>query len=453
MQEFDVVVIGGGSAGLKVTRVAAKQGHKVAVAEERELGGECFWAGCVPTKAMIRSAQVWQLVQNAERFGIQAKDVHSDFAQAMAYKDRAVRAVGGDPNSDAGLSKMGGKLFRSHAVMEGTHEVRIGNEVVRGKNIVLATGTVPAVPPVPGLAEAGYITNRETVHLTSLPKRIVVLGGGVIGLEFAQTFRRFGAEVTIIELGTHLLPKEDPEVAALARGFLEREGLRILTNTQVTKVTKEGTAKRLEIVQSGQHQTLLCDEILVAAGRKAAIGSLQLERTGLAIERNYLKVDPFLRTSVPHIYAPGDIHGGYLFTHVASYEGKITAHNLFDSDPIPVDYRVIPRCTFLDPEIASIGITEAEAQAADIPYRVLRVDLADMDRSILNGSPEGLVKILVNPKEGQILGAHLIGHEVSSLIAEIALCMQNNLPIKAIADTMHAYPSFPEAIEAAALQF
>ncbi len=453
MQNFDLVVIGGGSAGLKTARVVAKQGYRVAVAEERELGGECFWAGCVPTKAMIRSAQVWRMVQNAERFGIKATDVHARFAQAMAFKDQAMRKIGGYPNSDAGLAKMGGRLFRSHATLEGGREIRVGGEVIRGEKIVLATGTVPAVPPVPGLVEAGYITNREATSLTSLPKRLVVLGGGVIGLEFAQTFRRFGAEVTVIELGAQILPREDREVAELAHGFLEREGIRILTATLVTKVGRQGSEKRLEISQNGVMSTLFCDEILVATGRKAATASLQLESVGLALERNYLKVDAQLRTSVPHIFAPGDIHGGYLFTHVASYEGKITAHNLYSPQPIEVDYRVIPRCTFIDPEIASIGVTEAEAERGDVPFRVLRVDLADMDRPILHGSDEGLVKIIVEERDGRILGAHIIGHEASSLIAEIAVCMQNDLPISAIANTMHAYPSFPEAIEAAALRY
>lgn len=453
MQEFDLIVIGGGSAGLKVARVVAKQGYRVAVAEERELGGECFWAGCVPTKAMIRSAQVWQMVQNAERFGIKTTDVSASFTQAMAYKNRVMLEVEGDPHSDAGLSKMGTQLFRSHAALEGLHEVRVGSEVIHGKKIVLATGTVPATPPVPGLVETGFITNREATSLTSLPKRLVVLGAGAIGLEFAQAFRRFGAEVTVIELGVQILPREDKEVAELAQKYLEREGIRIFTLAQVTKIERDGANKRLEITENGSVHTLYCDEILVAVGREAATASLQLESVGLALERGYLKVDPYLRTSVPHIFAPGDIHGGYLFTHVASYEGKIAAHNLYSPKPLPIDYRVIPRCTFIDPEIASIGLTETEAEQAGVPFRVLRVDLADMDRHIMHGSPEGIVKILVDARDGQILGAHIIGHEASSLISEVAICMQNRLPISAISNTMHAYPSFPEAIEAAALQY
>lgn len=452
MKTFDLVVIGGGSAGLKAARVAGRQGYKVAVAEEKALGGECFWAGCVPTKAMIRAAQIWQLVSRAEEFGVHPAQVRTDFAEAMAFKDRAMREVGGDPDSDGGLSKLGGVLYRTHARFEGAHEVRMGDEVVRGEKIILATGTTPTVPPVPGLAEAGYLTNREIVYISSLPKRLVVLGAGVIGLEFAQTFRRFGSEVTVLELGNQILPREDVDIALAVRELLEKEGVRILTSTQLEKVERVGNEKHLTLKKGEEQKTLVCDEILVATGRKAAVGNLSLEATGLALERNYLKVDAYLRTALPHIYAPGDIHGAYLFTHVASYEGRISAQNAFGSTPTPVDYRVIPRATFLDPEIASVGLTEAEVVATGVPYKALRFDFEDLDRAILHGKKEGFVKLLVDARDGQILGGHILGHEASSLLGEIAVVMQNRLPISAISATMHAYPSFPEAIEAAALR-
>ena len=225
MQEFDLVVIGGGSAGLKAARTAAKLGRKVAMAEEREVGGECFWAGCVPTKAMVRAAEVWHTVRNSQEFGIHVDVTKAEFADAMAYKERAVRRVEGDsPSQDGGLGKMGGVFFKTRAHFEGPHEVRMGDEVVTGKQIIIATGTVPAVPPIPGLAETGFITNREAVHLESLPKRMVILGAGPIGLEFAQVFRRFGAEVTVLEREGCVLPREDEDIARLAAQFLTRRG-------------------------------------------------------------------------------------------------------------------------------------------------------------------------------------------------------------------------------------
>ncbi len=455
MQEFDLVVIGGGSAGLKAARTAARLGRTVALAEERELGGECFWAGCVPTKAMVRAAQVWHLVRRSHEFGIHVDVRKAEFANAMDYKANALRRIAGDGPMDGGLSRLGAAYFPLRATFEGPHEVRVGEEVIRGKQIILATGTVPSVPPIPGLEEAGFITNREAVNLQSLPKRLVVLGAGPIGLEFAQVFRRFGAEVMVLERAAHILPREDEEIAALTAGFLQEEGIRLLTDTAATKVEVihdgSGGPKRLHIRRNETDQTLDCDEILVATGRSAAIEGLNIEAAGVAFETKCVRVDHHLRTSVPHIWAAGDVSGGYLFTHVASYEGKLAAMNAFTDKPEPFDHRVVPRATYVDPEVASIGLTEREAREQGMEVVVHSFSFADLDRAILHGEPRGLVKLVVDELDGLLLGAHLTGPDASSILAELAVCMKNHLPVSAIADTMHAYPSFPEAVEAAAL--
>jgi pyruvate/2-oxoglutarate dehydrogenase complex dihydrolipoamide dehydrogenase (E3) component len=451
VQEFDLVVIGGGSAGLKAARVAARAGHRVAVAEEVELGGECHWAGCVPTKAMIRAAEVWHLVGRAPEFGVHAEIRKADFSEAMAYKDRAVHIVGGEGPVDAGLSQLGVAYFHMHASFEGQHDVRIGNAVLQAKNIILATGTVPNVPPIPGLREAGFLTNREAVSLTMLPKRLLVLGAGAIGLEFAQAFRRFGAEVTVVERLGQILPNEDSEIAALSAQYLREEGIRILTDTLATQVVPCGPSKRVTVSGPNGTEEIECDEILVATGRRAAVDNLNIEAAGLTLENGYLAVDSHLRTSVPHILAPGDVSGGSLFTHVASYEGRIAAHNAFSETPEATDYRVIPRCTFLDPEIASVGQTEAQAIAVGGRIAVYAFAFADLDRAILHGDMRGMVKIIAEAESGRILGGHIIGPYASSLLGEVAVAMRNDLPVSAIANTMHAYPTFPEAIEAAVL--
>ncbi len=455
MQKFDLVVIGGGSAGLKAARTAARMGRTVALAEERELGGECFWAGCVPTKAMVRAAQVWHLVRRAHEFGMQVDICRAEFADAMAYKARAVRRVAGDGPEDGGLSKLGASYFPARARFEGPHEVRIGQEVIRGQQILLATGTVPAVPPIPGLVETGFITNREAVSLETLPRRLVVLGAGPIGLEFAQVFRRFGAEVTVIEQGAQILPREDEEIAALVALFLREEGIRILTNAtaaSVSAIQSDGSkTRRVRVRQGNATQDIECEEILVATGRNAALEGLQIEAAGVAFNAKRVEIDPYLRTSVPHIWAAGDVTGGYLFTHVASYEGKLAALNAFTDKLEPFDDRVVPRATFVDPEVASIGLTERKAHEQGLRVRTHAFSFADLDRAILHGDARGLVKLVVDERDGQILGAHLTGPDASSVIAELAICMKSHLPVSAIADTMHAYPSFPEAVEAAAL--
>jgi pyruvate/2-oxoglutarate dehydrogenase complex dihydrolipoamide dehydrogenase (E3) component len=407
----------------------------------------------VPTKALVRAAQVWHLVREAHQFGIYAEVKRTDFGDAMRYKESVLKKVGGEGPSDAGLSRLGAAYYPHRAGFEDTHDVRVGTEVIRGRQIVVATGTVPAVPPIPGLAETGFITNREAVNLTSLPRRLVVLGAGPIGLEFAQVFRRFGSTVTVLERDRQILPREDAEVAQLAADFLGKEDIRILTSAQVEKVsrTESGSAKSVTVRHANTTEELICDEILVAAGREAAVEGLNIGAAGLDSDRRHILTDHYLRTNVPHIWAAGDITGGYLFTHVASYEGKLVAMNAFAEKPEPFDHRVVPRCTFIDPEVASIGVTEQEAQDGGRQVTTCTFQFANLDRAIIHNDARGVVKLVLDELDGQILGGHMIGPDASSIIAEIAICMRHHLPVSAIADTIHAYPSFPEAVEAAAL--
>lgn len=451
MESFDLVVIGGGSAGLKAARTAAKRGARVALAEERELGGECFWAGCVPTKAMVRAAEVWHLVRRAKEFGIHVEVTRADFAEAMAYKDRAVAQVGGEGEPDAGLGRMGVRYYPKHASFEEPHILRIGDETVHADRVILANGTMPAVPPIPGLEGTGYLTNREAVSLTSLPRSLIVLGAGPIGLEFGQVFRRFGAEVTVVEIAGQILPNEDADIAELVAGYLRNEGIHIRLHASAMEVRKTTGGKQVIIRTDTDVETLEVEEILVATGRYVAVEGLNLEAAGVDYTRRAITVDRFLRTNQPHIWAAGDANGGYLFTHVASFEGGLAAENAFGAAPKPADTYVVPRTTFVDPEVASIGYTEAGALAAGLDIVTHSFSFADLDRAILHGEARGLVKLVVEAHTGQIVGAHLVGPHASSILAEIALAMQHHLPVSAIAETMHAYPTFPEAVEAAAL--
>lgn len=453
MEFFDLVVIGGGSAGLKAARLAAQMGKRVAVAEERETGGECFWAGCVPTKALLRAAQVWQATQNTAPYGIRVKREHASFSEAMAYKTRKMREVGGEGPPDAGLSRLGAAFYPVCASFESANHVRLGlKEVVHADKVLIATGTTPAVPPIPGLVETGYITNREAVNLQSLPSRLVVIGAGPIGLEFAQLFRRFGAEITVIELRSQVLPREDAEISSHVAEALSKGGIRILLSAQVECVEKRGKEKWVHVAHAEGNHAISCDEILVAVGRKPAVDSLQMEAAGLQVVGNAVPVDAYLQTPVPSIWAAGDVTGSPLFTHVASYAGAVMVRNAFLNAQEPVDYSVTPRCTYIAPEVASVGLTEQEAQEAGWDVIVGRFFYSELDRAILHNTTEGLVKLVVDSKTGRILGGHIFGEHASSLIAEIAVCMRNQLPIQALASTMHAYPSFPEAIEAAAIQ-
>ena len=451
MEEVDLFVIGGGSAGMKTARTVAKMGYKVAVAEAKETGGECFWAGCIPTKALLRAASVWQMVREASEFGIHAGELHGDFSEAMAYKKRIMQKLAGDSPKDAGLSKLGALYFNEKASFESANEIRVGSQVIQAKKVLIATGTDPSIPTIPGLIEAGFITNREAVDLEYLPKQIAIIGGGPIGLEFGQIFHRFGAAVTIIESASHVLPREDSTVAMLAQESIIRQGISIKTATSVKSITRSGNCKSLILQTAMGEERLECDEILISTGRVPATKGLNLGAAGLDDDGKALKVDLMLQTPVPSIYAAGDVTGGYQFTHVASYMGGVAAMNMFGSNPRLADTRVLPRCTYIDPEVASVGITELEAKAANLPVRVQCAHYSDLDKPVLYNRTEGIVKLIVSAVDDQILGAHILGDSASSIISEVAVCMQNRLPVQAIANTMHAFPSFPEVVEAAAL--
>lgn len=449
MDAFDLFVIGGGSAGLRAARTAARMGARVALAERQELGGECFWAGCVPTKAMIRAAQVWAMARRASEFGIALRIERGDFGAAMDYKDRAVARVGGDAG-DAGLGRLGVRYYPDEARFEDPHTLALGAGHVRAERVLIAGGTMPAVPPIPGLREAGFLTNREAVALRELPRRLAILGAGPIGLEFGQVFRRFGAEVTVVERMPRVLPNEDAQVSELLAGYLREEGVRLITGRSAVRV-QGGRPKRLWLEGDGPEASVEADEILVAAGRTADLRGMGIAASCVDHTRAAISVDPFLRTSVEHIWAAGDVTGGFLFTHVASFEGGIAAQNALGGSPQRHDTRVVPRATYVDPEVASVGLTQGEALRAGHEVAVHAFSFADLDRAILHGEPRGLVKLVSDARSGTILGAHLLGHEASSIIAEVALAMQHGLPVSAVGGTMHAYPSFPEAVEAAAL--
>jgi pyruvate/2-oxoglutarate dehydrogenase complex dihydrolipoamide dehydrogenase (E3) component len=284
-----------------------------------------------------------------------------------------------------------------------------------------------------------------------LPKSLIILGGGPIGLEFAQAFRRFGAEVTIVELGPRILANEEAEISELVEGYLRAEGIALITSGRAVCAMKNDRGKRIVVRTADEDKVLEAEDILVATGRSAATGGLELDAAGVEHTQLGITIDGNLRTSQPHIWAAGDVGGGYMFTHVASYEGKLAAQNAFSKEPSAADLRVVPRITFVDPEVASVGLTEEEAIRSGRDVVAHRFSFSDLDRAILHNDARGIVKLVADAKSGEILGAHLVGPQGSSILAEVTLAMKHRLPISAIAETMHAYPSFPEAVEAAAL--
>lgn len=457
VQEFDVAVIGAGSAGPKAARTAAKLGAKVVIFEESLIGGECLYTGCVPSKALIHSATLWNRMQNASAFGLPDVLGSADFGAVMRHTRQTIEEVGGG-DAVASFARQGITTVceRVEFVDPYTVESRKTRTRYKAKQFILCTGSLPSIPPIPGLEEAGYATNRDVFDWTSLPRRIAVIGGGAIGCELGQVFRRFGAEVTILHNGARILARDDADAAQVLQEQLQAEGVQIITNAHADKITVHGEEKTFHLADG---QTVVCDAILVAAGRKSNVGGLNLGAAGVECEQNSrLKTNACLQTNVPHIWAAGDVSSEYKFTHVASYEGAVAASNALSAlrgeEPgCLADYHVIPRVTYTDPEVASVGLSPALARLShpETELDVARFPFANLDKSIILGETKGFVQIVSLRDSGVILGAQIAGASAGGLINELCLAMRCRLTVADIALTMHAYPTLPEAVEAAAL--
>ena len=456
--EFDVAVIGAGSAGPKAARTAAKMGAKTAIFEEALIGGECLYTGCVPSKALIQAATLWHKMQRASAFGLpNYAGAGPDFGAVMRHVHRTIEEVGGGSAVDS-FARQGITTVCERVQFVDPHTVESRKTHTRytAKQFILCTGSLPSIPPIPGLEEAGYVTNRNVFDWTTLPKRIVVLGGGAIGCELGQVFRRFGADVTILHNGPRILARDDADAAMVLQTQLADEGIRIVTNAHADRVTTEGSEKTFHLTGG---EKLVCDAILVAAGRKSNVGTLNLDAAGVECEKDSrLKTNAHLQTNAAHIFAAGDVSSEYKFTHVASYEGAVAASNAVsllhgEAPCCPADYRVIPRVTYTDPEVASVGLTPALARLShpEEALDVARFPFAHLDKSIIHGETLGFVQIVSLRQGGVILGAQIAGASAGGLINELCLAMRARLPVSEIALTMHAYPTLPEAVEAAAL--
>lgn len=449
--DANLIVIGAGSGGLVAAYIAAAVKAKVILVEKDLMGGDCLNTGCVPSKALIKAAKVAHQTRNAQHLGINAQP-EIDFAKVMHHVKGAVKQI--EPHDSVErYTSLGVDCVQGEAEIISPYEVRVNGKVLAAKNIIVATGAAPSVPPIEGLDTINYLTTDTVWNLTQLPNRLVIAGGGPIGCEMAQAFARLGSQVTVVQRGDQLLPKEDADVAEFALNTLRNEGVEVLLNAELTAVAAGEGKSVLTISQNENTQHLECDQLLLALGRTPRLQGFGLENIGVAIsEQGKLLVDRFLRTSIPTVYACGDVIGPYQFTHAASHQAWYASVNaLFGGfKSFSVDYSALPWVTFTDPEIARVGASEMDLKKRGVHYEVTRYSLAELDRAIAEGEAHGFVKVLTEEGKDRILGAVIVGSHGGEMITEFVSAIKHSKGLNAILGTVHSYPTWSEANKAAA---
>ncbi|MDH3562177.1 MAG: FAD-dependent oxidoreductase [Gammaproteobacteria bacterium] len=443
----DLVVIGAGSGGLVSAYIGAAVKARVSLIEKHRMGGDCLNTGCVPSKALIRSAKFLSHARRAREFGFDSVAVDFDFARIMERVQRVIREI--EPHDSVErYTKLGVDCIQGEAQITSPYTVNVNGHTLTTRNIVVATGGRPAVPSIPGIEDIGYLTSDTLWELRTLPGRLLVLGGGPIGCELAQCFARFGSRVIQLNRGQRLLNKEDPEFSSMVMQRFEREGIELRMNHSPKAFHVDGGRKTLVAEHDGREVEIEFDALLLAVGRQANSRGFGLEALGVPLRQDgTIEINDYLQTIYPNIYAVGDVAGPYQFTHTAAHQAWYAAVNgLFGSfKKFRADYSVIPWATFTDPEIARVGLNEQEAKAKSIPYEVTTYPIDDLDRAIADEEAHGLVKVLTVPGKDRILGVTIAGEHAGDLISEFVAAMRHGFGLNKILSTIHIYPTLAEA--------
>ena len=476
MNEYDLTIIGGGSAGLVLAVAGAKLGVKTALVEKHRLGGDCLWTGCVPSKAILKSAKIAHYIKEAEKYGILVKDGQVDFGRVMAYVRSTQHTIEHEHDNPERFREMGVDVIFGEGYFEspGTFVVQDTENdqtlTLKSKKFVITTGSRPTPPHIPGIDSVDYLDSENVWELDQLPERLLVIGAGPIGIELGQAFHRLGAEVTIAQRSDRILTKEDTEVSEKMLSYLREDGVEVLSNTNPVQIdridapfneelnpdiavwgpqdTKGSEEYRVQLKEAdtGDEREIVVDRILIAAGRKPNIEGLGLEKIGVTVGKRGVEVNKKLQTTVTNIYAAGDVVGHYLFTHVAAFQATQIVRNIFFPGSSAINYSVVPWTTFCDPEVARCGLTEAEAREKYGKVDVFKVDLHDVDRAVAEGETKGFIKVIATRWKGKILGVHLVGPTAGEVIHEFVLAMNAGIPLRKLAGMIHVYPTFSSIV-------
>ena len=447
--QYDLAIIGGGSGGLTAARIAAALGARVLLVDKESLGGDCLNYGCVPSKSLIHVARIVHQAKGAAALGLAPANLDVDMTKVSQYIQGVIsRVAEGEKVYAEGVTvKFGSVAFTSPTALS------LNGVEITSRNIVIATGSRPATPAVAGLQEVGYLTNEDAFSLLHLPASIVIVGGGPMGVELGQAFRRLGTAVTIIQGPERILPKEDPEVSSTVASVLAHEGVNINTSARFVGADRNGDKKVVTARQGDKLLNIEADEILLALGRRPNVEELHLEAAGVKYDDKGIKVDEYLQTSTPNILAIGDVIDGYLFTHVAAYQAGVAVRNaLVPVGKKKVDYRVVPWCTFTDPEAARVGLTPGEAEKQYKQVRIVRFPWSQIDRAQAENETTGFIKLVLAGKKDELVGAHMVGARAGEMLGELSLALRRKLALKDIRDIIHVYPTMNTALQQTAFE-
>ena len=450
MADFDLIVIGAGPGGYVAAIRGGQLGLKTAVVEKDEVGGICLNWGCIPSKSLLKNAEIVHIMHNAEKWGISFDNFNADFSKAIDRSRQVVKKLTGGVTSLLKKNKV--TVIKGEASFQNPQTITVGSESYTASNFIIATGararTIPSLP----IDGEEVITSREALELTAIPKRIAIVGGGATGVEFAYIYNAYGAQVTLLEMLPNVLPNEDQDISQELKKCLTKQGIIIATDTKVSNMTAKGKVKELELI-TGQNDksSIEVEKVLVAIGVQGNIEGLNLESIGVNTDQSYITVDESMCTGTPGIFAIGDVTGKMLLAHVAQAQGVLVVENIASVESPPLDYSVMPKAVYANPQVASFGITEQKAKEERLTYHIGKFPFAASGKAIALGETEGFIKLIVS-EHGEILGAHLIGHEVTELLGELSLANLLEGTTEETGWLVHSHPSISEVIKEAALQ-